>query len=110
MFNLEAETLRMTPDAGSKKHKMDILLTTPRSQLAVVAVPPGCEIPVEVHTGDQFVRVEAGRAEVTNADTGVKCVLVAGDAVVIGEGTKHIITALGTEALKFYTVYTPPQH
>jgi mannose-6-phosphate isomerase-like protein (cupin superfamily) len=88
----------------------EVLFTGPYSQLVVMSLRPGEEIGLETHDGvDQFVRVEAGDG--TALLDGEEHDLADGSAVVIPAGTKHnIINRSKSEALKLYTVYTPPNH
>jgi mannose-6-phosphate isomerase-like protein (cupin superfamily) len=65
---------------------------------------------METHVDvDQFFRVESGKGvAILN---GKEHKLEDGSAVVVPAGTKHnIVNASKTEALKLYTVYTPPNH
>ena len=87
-----------------------VLFTGPHAQLVVMALKPGEEIGLETHDHlDQFIRVEAGHG--TALLDGKEHVLEDGSAVVIPAGTKHnIINSSRTEALKLYTIYSPPEH
>ena len=87
-----------------------VLFTGPNAQLVVMALKPGEEIGLETHDDvDQFIRVEAGHG--TALLDGKEHVLEDGSAVVIPAGTKHnIINGSRTEALKLYTIYSPPEH
>jgi mannose-6-phosphate isomerase-like protein (cupin superfamily) len=73
-----------------------------------MALQPGEEIGAEVHTVDQFFRVEQGIGEAVL--DGVRKPLQAGYAVVVPAGAKHNIVNTGTEPLKMYTIYAPPNH
>lgn len=85
-----------------------VLYTARHCQLVVMALQPGEEIGVEVHTLDQFFRVEQGTGEAVL--DGVRKPLQAGYAVVVPAGAKHNIVNTGTEPLKMYTIYAPPNH
>lgn len=85
-----------------------VLYTTPKSQLVVMNLQPGDEIGEEVHELDQFIRVEQGQALVTLND--VEHQIEDDFAVVIPAGTKHNVVNNGTEELKLYSVYSPPEH
>lgn len=86
-----------------------VLFTAPHSQLVVMHLNPNEDIGEEVHTLDQFIRVEAGTGQ-TILD-GIAQDITAGSAVVIPAGTKHnIVNTSATEPLKLYTIYSPPQH
>ncbi len=88
----------------------EVLYTSKLSQLVIMTLQPGEEIGMEHHTGhDQFIRVEAGEG-VAILD-GEKHKLEDGVAVVIPAGTEHnVINTSSTEAMRLYTLYTPPEH
>jgi len=85
-----------------------VLYTAKNCQLVVMALKPGEEIGAEVHRLDQFFRVEAGRGEAVL--DGVRTAIRAGFAVLVPAGTNHNIVNTGTEPLKLYTIYSPPNH
>ncbi len=85
-----------------------VLYTARHCQLVVMALQPGEEIGAEVHTLDQFFRVEQGTGEAVL--DGVRKPLQAGYAVVVPAGAEHNIVNTGTEPLKMYTIYAPPNH
>ena len=85
-----------------------VLYTARNCQLVVMALKPNEEIGAEVHKLDQFFRVEAGRGEAVL--DGVRTAIEAGYAVVVPAGAKHNIVNTGTEPLKLYTLYAPPNH
>ena len=88
----------------------EVLFTGPHSQLVVMALKPGEDIGLETHAGtDQFIRVESGKGQAIL--DGKEYKLEDGSAVVIPAGTEHnVINTSSTEALKLYTIYTPPEH
>jgi mannose-6-phosphate isomerase-like protein (cupin superfamily) len=85
-----------------------ILYTARNCQLVVMALKPQEEIGAEVHKLDQFFRVEQGHGEAVL--DGVKTAIQAGYAVVVPAGARHNIINTGTESLKLYTIYSPPNH
>ncbi len=85
-----------------------VLYTAKNCQLVVMALKPREEIGAEVHTLDQFFRVEQGTGEVVL--DGVQTPIRAGFAVVVPAGMKHNIINTGNVALKLYTLYAPPNH
>jgi len=87
-----------------------VLHTAENSQLVVMSLQPGEDIGLEVHPHlDQFIRIEEGVAQVVL--DGVTHNVAADWAVVIPAGTEHnVINTSGAEALKLYTIYSPPQH
>lgn len=88
----------------------EVLFTGPHSQLVVMALKPGEDIGQETHDDvDQFIRVEAGQGKAVL--DGKEYQLADGSAVVIPAGVEHnVINTSQSEALKLYTIYTPPEH
>jgi mannose-6-phosphate isomerase-like protein (cupin superfamily) len=101
--NIEEETLK------NEKFRV-VLHTSSKMQLVIMTIAPGDEIGMERHEGhDQFIRVEAGKG-VALLD-GQEHALEDGVAVIIPAGTEHnVINLSDTEALKLYTLYSPPEH
>ena len=86
-----------------------VLYTGHNLQLVLMAIPPGEEIGEEVHDDrDQFFRIEAGEGEIS-IDGAVHKVK-ADDAVIVPLGARHNVKSVGSEALKLYTIYGPPEH
>jgi mannose-6-phosphate isomerase-like protein (cupin superfamily) len=85
-----------------------VLYTARHSQLVLMCLKPNEEIGEEVHELDQFIRFEAGEAKIIL--DGVEQKLSANDAVVIPHGTRHNVINTGTEDLKLYSIYSPPEH
>ncbi len=86
-----------------------VLYTARNCQLVLMSLPPGGEIGSEVHTLDQFIRVEQGTGQAVL--NGVAHDLADGSAVVVPAGVEHnIINTSSAEPLRLYTVYSPPEH
>jgi mannose-6-phosphate isomerase-like protein (cupin superfamily) len=85
-----------------------VLYTARNCQLVVMSLKPQEEIGAEVHTLDQFFRVEAGTGEAVL--DGVRTALRPGFAIVVPAGANHNIINTGTTPLKLYTLYAPPNH
>lgn len=86
-----------------------VLYTAKHCQLVVMSIPGGGDIGEEVHTGDQFIRVEEGAGQ--SILDGVERDLSAGSVVVIPAGVRHNIKNTSShDALKLYTLYAPPHH
>jgi mannose-6-phosphate isomerase-like protein (cupin superfamily) len=85
-----------------------VLYTAKHCQLVVMSLRPKEEIGAEVHTLDQFFRVEEGSGEAVLDD--VRTAIRAGFAVVVPAGTSHNIINTGSVPLKLYTLYAPPNH
>ena len=86
-----------------------VLYTASRSQLVVMSLAPREEIGEEIHQLDQFLRIEkgTGKAVLDNVEHNIED----GFAVVVPAGARHnIINTSDTEAMKLYTIYSPPQH
>lgn len=99
--NIEKDTL-------NNNYYRKVLFTTSQMQLVVMSLEPGEDIPLEIHDGSQFIRVESGRGI---AETPSKKVLLNdGVGIVIPPNIKHYIKNTGTVALKLYSVYAPPEH
>jgi mannose-6-phosphate isomerase-like protein (cupin superfamily) len=75
-----------------------------------MSLQPGEAIGLETHTStDQFIRVEQGTGKAIL--DGQEYDLEEGSAMVIPTWTEHnVINASATEALKLYTIYSPPEH
>lgn len=101
--NIEKETLDNT-------NFRKVLHTGTYSQLVVMCLKPGEDIGLEEHDGhDQFIRIEAGQAEVILGEE--KFDARDDDAFVIPSGIKHNVTNTSqTEDLKLYTIYSPAEH
>ena len=86
-----------------------VLYTGKNSQLVVMAIPVGEEIGEEVHTLDQFIRIEAGKGKAVL--DGVEHEIEDDFAVVVPAGMKHNFINTSPDApMKLYTIYSPPEH
>lgn len=86
-----------------------VLYTGHNLQLVLMTIRPGEEIGEEVHDDrDQFFRVEAGTGEVTI--DGVAHAVKDADGIVVPQGARHNVKCTGTEPLRLYTIYGPPEH
>lgn len=86
-----------------------VLYTGRSLQLVLMAIPPGGEIGEETHADrDQFFRIEGGEGEIwiDGACHRVK----ADDGIVVPQGARHNVVSRGTEPLRLYTIYGPPEH
>lgn len=83
-------------------------------QMTLMTIQPGDEIGLEVHEDhDQFLRIEQGTAKVHMGPT--EGTLEESDAhddfaIFVPAGTWHNVTNTGNEALKLYSIYSPPEH
>ena len=85
-----------------------VLYTAKHCQLVLMALMPKEEIGAEVHTLDQFFRVEEGGGEAVL--DGVRTEIRAGFAIVVPAGANHNIINTGSVPMKLYTLYAPPNH
>ncbi len=86
-----------------------VLYTGKNIQLVLMSLKPGEEIGEEVHDDrDQFFRVEQGTGEVMIDD--VRTPVKSDDAIIVPAGAKHNVVNNGTEPLRLYTIYGPPEH
>lgn len=85
-----------------------VLYTANHCQLVVMALKPGEEIGAEVHTLDQFFRVEEGTGEAIL--DGTRTQIRAGFGVIVPAGANHNIINTGSSPLRLYTSYAPPNH
>ena len=84
-------------------------------QMTVMKIDPGADIGLEVHEhGDQFLRVEAGKARVLMGPTAQDLPFerdVQDDWVIlVPAGTWHNVVNTGDDPLKVYAIYAPPEH
>ena len=87
----------------------EVLFTGPHSQLVVMSLLPNEEIGMEVHSVDQFIRIEKGEGKVIL--DGEEHLIADGSAMVIPAGTEHnVINTSSDEKLKLYTIYSPTHH
>ncbi|MFA5386376.1 MAG: cupin domain-containing protein [Candidatus Paceibacterota bacterium] len=86
-----------------------VLYTAKNCQLVLMSLKPGEEIGEEVHTLDQFFRIEKGSGKAVLDD--IEHEFSDGFAIIVPAGTNHnIINTSSEESLKLYTIYSPPNH
>ena len=86
-----------------------VLYTGHNLQLVLMCILPGDEIGAEVHDDrDQFFRIEQGSGEIVIDETCHK--VKADDGVVVPQGSLHNVRNTGSEPLRLYTIYGPPEH
>lgn len=96
-------------DTQENENFRKVLFTGAKSQLVVMTIPPGGEVGEETHRYvEQTLFFLSGSGEAIL--DGEKMPIVSGDVFVVTPGTKHNFLNTGTEALKIYTVYAPPNH
>ena len=86
-----------------------VLYTGHNIQLVLMTLRPGEEIGEEVHEDrDQFFRIETGEGEVWI--DGVCHRVKADDGIIVPQGARHNVIGRGSELLRLYTIYGPPEH
>ena len=102
VINIEEKSLQ-------NSYFREVLFTTDKSQLVVMALKPGEEIGMEVHLEhDQFIRIESGKGKAVM--NGEEHDISDGSAIVIPAGAQHNIINTSEVIMKLYTIYTPPEH
>ena len=96
--------LARTNDANRR-----ILYTSPRTQLALMTIPPGGDVGVEAHPHvEQLVFIADGRGKAVL--DGAESQIGPGDVVVVTPGTRNDFVNSGAEPLRMYTVYAPLEY
>jgi len=86
-----------------------VLYTGKNLQLVLMTIQVSDDIGEEVHEDhDQFFRVEEGKGEVFI--DGVTTKIKADDVIIVPAGATHNVINTGTEPLRLYTIYSPPEH
>lgn len=86
-----------------------VLYTGKHLQLVLMTIQPGEEIGSEVHDDrDQFFRFEQGEG-VVDID-GVANKVADGSGVIVPAGARHNVRNTGSQPLKLYSIYGPPEH
>ncbi len=86
----------------------NVIITAKNSQLVLMSISAGQEIGLEKHEVDQLIYIETG-AGLAELD-GESSLLYSGTALFIPAGTNHNVKNTGTEDLKLFTIYSPPEH
>jgi len=78
-------------------------------QLVLMSLEPGQDIGSEVHKDhDQFFRIESGNGAVVI--DGERTEVKDDDAIIVPAGAKHNVINTGSQPLRLYTLYGPPEH
>jgi mannose-6-phosphate isomerase-like protein (cupin superfamily) len=100
--------LNIVEEALNNTYYRRVVHTGGLSQLVVMALPPCAEIGTEMHLAvEQSIFIVSGFGIVIF--DGVKTIVCAGDVIVIAPRTRHNLRA-GTQGLKLFTIYVPPNH
>ena len=92
-----------------------VVFTSEHTQLTVMRIAPGEDIGREAHHDrDQFLRIEQGQARVElgpTEDTVDEAYEISDAwAIVVPAGVWHNVVNTGSEDLKLYSLYSPPEH
>ena len=86
-----------------------VLFTGARSQLALMAIPPGGDIGMESHPRvEQLIFIVSGQGK--SIVNGVEAPVAVGDVVIATPGSRHDVVNTGSVPLQLYTIYSPPNH
>jgi len=101
LFNIEYKMFKGNIETLTIRNKnyRKVLYTDKYSQLALMTLMPGEDIPEETHDGSQFIRVERGRGVCIRG--GERILLKDGVAVEFAPGVHHYIKQTG----KFRCIY-----
>jgi len=101
VIDIEGETVK-------NKNFRKVLYTAKHSQLVLMSLKSKEDIGVEIHTVDQFFRIDSGSGKVII--NGVSHLISDGSAFVIPAGAEHNVVNTGSKDLKLYSIYSPPHH
>lgn len=83
------------------------ILTNEHSQIVLMSVQPGDDIGEETHEVDQVLVFVSGNGEAIL--NGQKSSVAANSLVVVPAGTLHNFVNTGSEPMKLFTIYSPPE-
>ncbi len=91
------------------------LWTGKHFQVTLMSINVGEDIGLEVHpTTDQFIRIEEGQGLVQMGDSrdhlDFQAMAYDDYAIMIPAGKWHNVTNTGSQPLKMYVIYAPPEH
>lgn len=107
MKGYTGEIEKLTLENDKFRH---VLYTGKNCQLVLMSLVPNEDIGMEVHDeNDQFFRFESGVGKVII--DGNEYNVEDGSAIIVPASAEHnIINTSSSEALKLYTIYSPPHH
>jgi mannose-6-phosphate isomerase-like protein (cupin superfamily) len=109
MKEVRQTTLPIVEMTKENEEFRQVLWTGENTQLVLMAIPTGGEIGGEVHEGhDQLLYFVEGNGEANIGETTVH--IKAGDVSIVPSGVYHNFRNTGSEMLKLYTTYCPPEH
>ena len=112
MLGWVADIEKTTIDNG---HFRSVVYTGAHTQLTVMTLKPGEDIGWESHDHlDQFLRVEqgSGRVELGKSEDSVDETHDVGPdwAIIVPAGIWHNLVNTGSDEVKLYSLYSPPEH
>lgn len=93
--------------ARSNSYFRQEILTNENSQVVLMSVEPGDDIGEEAHKVDQILIFVAGSGEAVL--NGERSSIKANSLVAVPAGTRHNFINTGSEPLKLFTIYSPPE-
>ncbi len=101
--------------ARNNRNFRTALWTGKHLQVTLMSINPGEDIGLEIHRDlDQFLRVEQGRGVVLMGKNRYRPDYHMGvgkdSAIMVPAGTWHNVINTGSEPLKLYSIYAPPEH
>ena len=104
---MQFQNVQQSALANNKFRK--VLFTNKHSQVVLMSIPPGEDIGREVHEQvDQVLVFVKGKGR---ADLGGETHDISpGDMFAVPAGIEHDFINTGTEDMKLFTVYSPPEH
>ena len=103
-INIEKETIK-------NNNFRKVIYTDKYQQIALMSLKPGEYIHRETHKGTQFFRIEKGNG-IAEIGLTKKVKLIDGISLTVPPNVLHKIInpENSKENLRFYTIYSPPQH
>lgn len=108
-WNYYPQKMNLQKETKNNTNYSKVLSTTRDIQLSVVNLKPDEFVDWEKHNGSQFIMVQSGSALIKTG--GEELLLRPGNSIIIPKETLHRISNNEKYIdLKFFTIYTPPQH
>jgi mannose-6-phosphate isomerase-like protein (cupin superfamily) len=95
--------------ARSNSDYRHVVFTGLKTQIALMSIPAGSDIGEETHAHVEQLLVIVSGSGIAEMN-GVRTPIGPGSVVVASPGIRHDVIATGTEPLRLYTVYSPPNH
>lgn len=109
----QAWSINIQQESLNNNNWRNVLYTSDNLQVVAMSVPVGEELGWEVHSdNDQLFRVVQGDGllEVRESQNVKSTELKDGIVAIVPHGNYHNLKNIGSQTLKFYTVYSPPHH